>query len=349
MLLKKGTGNMAEQWCVSCGKYIGYGNSENVNAQCKNCRPKDINYPIPKWIIFSGIILLVLVIYQYGNNFSEGLEYRRNETLGNEAFENELYLTAMNRYEALLMQDKLYMEDNAKLYISYVENYEYDKAIKLFDKKLAGKPIQDDELYAKVNSCTLILNDYFDVSQEFEIQYSKMVDKSLHDQIIAINEFLANNPQEYFAYQILSNAYFETGNYQKAIEALEKANKLKPKLADNYYMSLAGIYRQMGKFEEAYSSLNKISKENKENFMLTCAIARTKIKEKKYFEALSLLKVKAYADINNPYYDETITIAYHFNNMNTERDKLMEKNKDNQNFDYQFLIQIFSGKSKFYN
>lgn len=339
-----------EQLCKNCGAYVSFGPAPEEIVLCETCRTKLYRYPIPKWLIAIGIFVLCIVIYQFYHAFPSGLDYRRTVYQAEHAFQDHQYMTSMIKYESIQKVNNLSSEDHARLFIAYVKNYEYDKAGTLFNESLAGLSIDDNVLYEAVDESISTLDDVYDVSEEFNNIYSDLYELSFNEKIKGLEDFLINNPNEYYAYDMLSTAYFEIGDYDRSLYALEKAKEIKPRLANMINISMAGTYRQLGKFDEAYASLDEALQENSEDIIAICSVARTKLKEKKYEEALNLLlKTDSTIVINNTYYDESLALAYHFNNRVQERDQLIQKHQDDTSFDRDFLIQVFNNESILYN
>lgn len=339
----------SEQLCKNCGEYVSYGPTTDELVLCETCHLKFYRYPIPKWLLAIGFLILCLIIYQFYHAFPSGLDYRRTIYQAEQAFNDHRYMTAMNKYEVLQEINDLSTDDHARLFISYVKNYEYDKAATHFNDTLDGKNIDNDALYLKIDESIKQLDDLYDISEMFNDMYPRLSELSHRERIIELEDFLLTHPNEYYAYDMLSNAYFELEDYARSLDILNKQKEIKPGLLSNINIRMAGTYRQLGKFSEAYASLDEALQENKEDLIALCSVARTKLKEKKYEEALNLLVTVDPTMTNHTYYDESLALAYHFNNRIQERDQLMQKYQDNTSFDYEFLTQVFNNESNLYN
>ncbi|MCG6894308.1 MAG: tetratricopeptide repeat protein [Desulfobacteraceae bacterium] len=76
------------------------------------------------------------------------------------------------------------------------------------------------------------------------------------DRIRAMKEETRRHPDNAFAWIALGNGYFDTGQYQKSIEAYETGLQLDPKHAD-VWTDLGVMYRRIGNPEKAVEAFDK--------------------------------------------------------------------------------------------
>lgn len=334
--------------CTSCNKYLSYGINAEKEKLCNECREKFIKYPIPKWLIIAGVLIMVIVNIQLFNSFPSGYTYRKLISHGAEAYAEKGYASAIKYYEEVDDGIELSTSDYCKLFIAYVRQYEYEKAGYILDEKIYGKEIKSDVLYRTVDNTYNEMSDYYDVSERFVMEYEKIMNAEPEEQVEILEAFIKGHPKEYFAHYMLSNTYFDLLKFEEALEVAKKAQTLKPNLKPLNNLTLAGVYRQIGEFEESYRLIESAILINKEDSLAICAMARTMFKEDKYEEALEYLLEQNQLVQDNEYFIETLAMAYHYNNMYEERDELVEQLLTNETFDSEFLIEVINNKSEFY-
>lgn len=338
-----------EKYCENCNRFLGYDMADGERF-CNECKTKFIKYPIPKWLIATSIILICIVIFQL-TKFPDGLKYRKSLRVANKAFDGKHYASALMKYEEAKQLGELSLENSGKLFVCYVRNEEYNKGNDIFNNNLSGRSVSNDELYDMVNDHLSELEDVFEVldtNEEFDNIYNQLGELTLQEQETTIIEFTQNNSNDYLAYYYLSRVYYALQDYQQAIKIDKLMIQKKPSLSSRIYADMGDIYRQLDKFEKSYNYYNKALDKNMDDIVAISGKARTKIKEKKYGEALEELLLVDDILTNNTYYNETLALAYHFNNMEDKAKEIMEENINDEDFDSEFLISIFNNESEIY-
>jgi len=80
--------------------------------------------------------------------------------------------------------------------------------------------------------------------------------KELQDQIVALEKETRQNPSNVAAWIELGNAYFDTEQYKKSIQAYRKALELKPDNAD-VWTDMGVMYRKDGRPQEASQAFDQ--------------------------------------------------------------------------------------------
>jgi tetratricopeptide (TPR) repeat protein len=338
-----------EKYCENCKRFLGYDVADDERF-CNECKTKFIKYPIPKWLIGASIILICIVIFQL-TKFPDGLKYRKSLHAANKAFDSKHYTSAMAKYEEAKELGELSLEANGKLFVCYVRNEEYNKGNDLFNNNLAGESVSNDELYDMVDYHLSELEDVFEVldtNKKFDNLYDEIGELTLQEQESKLIEFTQNNSNDYLAYYYLSRVYYELQDYQQAIRIDKLMIQKKPSLSSRIYADMGDIYRQLDDYQKSYNYYNKALVKNMDDIVAISGKARTKIKDNKYDEALEELLLVDDILTNNTYYNETLALAYHFNNMEDKAKEIMEKNINDKDFDSELLISIFNNESEIY-
>jgi cytochrome c-type biogenesis protein CcmH/NrfG len=80
--------------------------------------------------------------------------------------------------------------------------------------------------------------------------------KELLDRIAGLEQETSQNPSNVEAWVEIGNAYFDTNQYKKSIQAYSKALELKPENAD-VWTDMGVMYRKDGRPEEAIKAFDK--------------------------------------------------------------------------------------------
>jgi cytochrome c-type biogenesis protein CcmH/NrfG len=83
----------------------------------------------------------------------------------------------------------------------------------------------------------------------------------IQSQIASLQSVVARDPKNVQAWVMLGNAYFDTGQPQKSVEAYGRALELKPNDPD--VLTDQGVmYRALGQFDKAVANFEKANKTN---------------------------------------------------------------------------------------
>lgn len=335
--------------CRNCGNTLPTDSNENTTQLCESCRNQFLKLRIPLWVLISAAVIFIFVMYQGITTLPKGIEYRKAVYQAEKAYDDKHYAIALINFEKAENLGFLDSEGDSHQFIAYVRNYEYDKAETIYDEQLVGTETSNDALYNDIQSAVNELNDYYEISDTFDQLLNDSGDLSLDDLIARVEAYIKISPDEYYAHSILSDLYFEKGEYQKSINELNEVMRIKPSLSSVTNISLAGSYRQLGEFDKAYEALDQALDQNKDDISAMCSYARTLIKEKKYQESLTYLENINPLLTNDPYYTESLAMAYHFNGMSKERDLLVTQLQEVDQYDTTFLLEVINNQTDLYN
>lgn len=155
--------------------------------------------------------------------------------------------------------------------------------------------------------------------------------------------YVAKNPKDDLAWTILGNAYMDLDELDKAEDAYKKGLKVNSR----QFKALTGlgiVSRKQGKYDQAmkyYKQALEIDPKYAEAYASMVVIA---LKQEKDKDALTYAE-KAYdLDDGNPVILANLAIAYHYNGMYKERDKMTKKAKKAGYKKIDVLEQIYSGE-----
>jgi hypothetical protein len=337
----------AEVRCKICKGFISYGEATEGGILCDECREKYLHYPMPKWLVLSVMLVIILIVYQIVTAFPAGYEYRKNLDNARNCYNEQRFASTVANYERV-EEIGIYKEDYCKLFIAYVRQYEYEKAWMIADEKLYNQEIDSETLYEAVDKAYYEMVAYYDMSEEFGMQIENILNMEANEQVIWLNEYIEEHPSEYYAYYFLNAAYFNLSEYELAIEAANQGALLKPNLVTINNIMLVGSYRQLNNFSKAYELNEAVLKINQEDTIGISSMARTMIKEKKYEEALDYLLAQNEFVQENEYFQETLAMAYHYTEQNELRDEVVAQLLTDETYDSEFLLEVIHNESTLY-
>jgi tetratricopeptide (TPR) repeat protein len=134
-------------------------------------------------------------------------------------------------------------------------------------------------------------------------------------------------------------------NYIGASQVLSKVIYDYPDFYGGYLLQ-AATYRELGKFDEAVEYGNKALIHNVEDTGACITLSKIELKRRNNAKGLEYAKRAYELDSHNPIVVANLALAYHFNNLISERDKYYKIYKDsniNDKYTDDLLKSIFNG------
>lgn len=314
---------------------------------CKECRDNLSKRPIPIHIKVISLILIVIIIFslsKFPRSISIGVEYER----GVQAEEASKYLTAMKHYENVVKEYPQSDKALVRLYVSYYYCGRIDEAYEVYDKIAGDSPStkkMDKELVQEVNEITSKLDRYYSPSKEVYEKLKGQKNAKTEDIINILKPIVDKNPNEVYAAYYLANLYFDMKDYAKASQVLSRVISKYP---DFNAASLfqAATYRELGKYDEAVEYCNDALNNNVEDIGAYITLSKIELKRRNNAKGLEYAKVAYKMDKEDPIVVANLALAYHFNNLLSERDKYYKIYQDsgiNDKYTDNFLKSIFDG------
>lgn len=328
----------AVRCCQSCGDpVIEEGYSMDL---CKSCRKTLSNRPIPIWIkgfTLFIVVILVIALIQFPSSLKAGISYERGQK-----FEKQhKYLSAEKAYNEVLNR---YPDNTAvlcRLFIAQYNNLEYEDAYTSLDK-LTDREVDTDTVN-KINSITDKMYKWFNITDELSKIFEANKDAEPAELVSALQPYADSHPEDVYACMSLAYAYHSLGDVERSKTIMARICEENPEYNDAG-MFLAAIYRQTGEFDKAETLLQEMIHRNVENADAHAAMARIEIKKSNDKIALDEA-LKAY-EINkkSSYVLASLSLAYHYNKMPDERDKIYAQFKqlDDENQDGEMLTEVFN-------
>ena len=333
--------------CIECGNPVvvpGY-----PNALCAECRENYTRFKVPKWIIvFAAVIgaIFLFSVYKIPKNLSIGIHIEKAST----AIEQKNFLTAQK--ELSKVSDRLPEDLEIQTHLLMASFYNEDFVT--FNKVapvLVKKRFEDDDLFNKANNIFTQAALYYptDSFTALSQRYKDNIDSISTD---VLEQYLNGNKDDIYCRMLLANRFFDKEDYPKTDSFLFGVLQVAP----NHLAALDMIAvskRQEGKLDESLTYCDRILAINKESVFGMATKSRTFLKQKKDAEALALAIKSHEMDENNPYATCSLILAYHFTNKTTERDKMMNKMKQQKDSAttgmIQYVTDVISGKESFRN
>ncbi|HWQ31080.1 MAG TPA: tetratricopeptide repeat protein [Negativicutes bacterium] len=297
--------------------------------------------PVPIWAMILLPVLIALIVLCVFT-LPEAVRGRIASEQGRRALDSGRYSTAIKKYEQAMERFPDSGTIAAGLAVSYFQNEQMDKCRKVLDliegKKLPAK------LCSQVNEIIGLLDSTYHESDELAEILDKYGQEELESTAAKLEAYLAGNGTDVMGIFQLANVNFDMGKYSEAEKLYIKAAGLAP----GFYsaqLNLAAVYRITGRYSESGECCHKVLAMNKEHPQAYVALSKLFLEQGSYKEALSLA-MKAYE------YDEgdlqvlsNLCIAYHFNGMTAERDRLLDTLKQKDYYDMPSLQSILANNS----
>ncbi|MEQ8155238.1 MAG: tetratricopeptide repeat protein [Clostridiaceae bacterium] len=336
--------------CENCGSLCI---EENYKFKlCKECRDKLSKRTIPIQIKLVSILLIMIILFslsKFLHSINMGVEYER----GLRAEEALKYETALNHYINVV---KEYPESDkalVRLYVAYYNCGRIEEAFNVYDQ-IAESPASNNMkkiLVDEVNETTDKLDTYYCPTQELYDKLIGLKNPKTEDIINILKPAVDKNPDEVYGAYYLANLYFDMKNYTEAGQVLSKVISRYPDFSPGYMLQ-AAVCRELGKYEEAVEYCNKELEHNVEDIGAYINLSKIELKQGNNAKGLEYAKMAYEIDNKDPYIAATLAMAYHFNNMFSERDKYYKIYQDSNikdEYTDNLLKSIFDGTQQWQN
>jgi Flp pilus assembly protein TadD len=156
-------------------------------------------------------------------------------------------------------------------------------------------------------------------------------------------DYVRENPADVRAWTILGNVHKDLGEYLDAERAYLKAIGLDPK-AYKAYNGLGVLYDREGDDDRAMEYYTRALEINPRYAQAYTSMSVVELKRRNDRRALELAQKAYQLDNKDPIIISNLAVAYHYNNMFTDRDRLYEECRKRGCRDLQALDRIFRGK-----
>jgi tetratricopeptide (TPR) repeat protein len=337
--------------CKSCGNLCV---EEDYDLKlCKECRDKLSKRSIPIQIKLVSLLLIVVIFFslsKFPHTISVGIEYER----GLRAEKASKYITAINHYQNVV---KEYPESDkalVRLYVSYYQDEKIDEAYKVYDQIAGESPSNKKmkkELVDEVNETTSKLDTYYTPSKELYDKLKSQQNAKIEDIVNIVKPVVDKNPDEVYAAYYLADLYFDMKNYTGTSQVLSKVISHNPDFYAGYLLQ-AATYRELGKYDEAVEYANKALKHNVEDIGAYITLSKIELKRRNNAKGLEYAKTAFKLDNKDSIVIANLALAYHFNNLLSERDKYYKIYQDsnaNDKYTDNLLKSIFNGTLQWQN
>lgn len=286
---------------------------------CLECREHFVKYPIPKWIwLFAGGILLMMVIgmIRMPKYISAAYHLSRAE----KAIERHAYYTAQKELLLVIENTPENVVANGNLLIAAAHNHNYMLAGFAF-QKIAGKKLDDNELYASVQSAMQLVEENYPSDTTV---YGKIaVAKDSVDDLKQIYNFLVakNNLDQYVVGVYVADKLYEKELYKDAEQILEHVLKNEPDFYPAIGLMIA-VKRNLGQYDQANAFCDQLLTQNCEDVIAYTQKARVEIKRKDDVKAAEYAAKAMEIDPTSLYAMEAQAMVDHYANRKVESKKL---------------------------
>ncbi len=333
--------------CKNCGRspvVEGY-----AIPLCRSCRERFIKYPIPPIIkVFSVILLAILVfsLISFPKSLKAGIAYER----ALRAERDNKYITAAAEYQKVVDIFPNSFIACGKLFVSHVKNYNFEEAENVFSM-IEGEESSDSEetgIIDQANTALGFMEDYYSYEEALINIAEQSQNESLESTADKLETYIVQSPDDHWAHYLYGNVLFDLKKYELSKAEYLKAVELKPEFHE-FRLGVAAAYRQTGEFDKAIEECNKVLVENAEFPDAIVSLSKIDLKCYRYEDALDKAMTAFEYDSTNTNVIATLAIAYHYNDMTSERDELLNTLKDYDADYYEFVKDVIDGKTDLYN
>lgn len=331
----------APRVCELCGNpEIVEGYAINL---CQNCRDEATKINVPLWVKAFALMVTAIFLFaltKFPIALSAGISFEK----GNMFEQEKRYMSAMKEYEKVVDLYPDSTDSLCKLFISQYKVGRIGPASETYEK-LIGRDVDDDGLYEEVVKCFDQLDNFYYSTKEYNELFNSADSLSPEAVRDRIKEYVDKHPDEIYPKMDLAAVYTSGDEIEKGKDILINILKDNPEFVDcGFY--LASIYRTEKEYAKALDIYNEMLESNAERADAISAIARIEIKRGN--DGLGLdMALKAYElDNVDPFILANLILAYHYNNMSSERDKSFDLFKSQGNYneaDLTLLTGIIKG------
>ncbi|MFL0269065.1 tetratricopeptide repeat protein [Candidatus Clostridium radicumherbarum] len=331
--------------CKNCGN-LDIEEGYNLKL-CKECRDKLSRRPIPKQIKLVSLFIILVILFslwKFPKSISSGVEYER----GLQAEKAAKYATAIYHYENALKEHPESDKALVRLYVSYYEDERIEEAYKVFDQITGESPSNKKmkkELVDEVNTTTSKLDTYYNPSSELYDKIKNLQNSKTEDIVNIVKPIVDKNPKEVYGAYYLANLYFDMKNFNEASQVLSRVISNYPDFYAGYLLQ-AATYRELGKYDEGVEYCNKVLKHNTEDVGALITLSKIELKRRNNAKGLEYAKTAYNLDSQDATVTANLALAYHYNNLISERDKYYKIYQNSNNTDKytdNLLKSIFDG------
>lgn len=293
--------------------------------------------PVPLWIklllplsaafIISGIFI-----------FPSALKAGLNCEIGWKAQQEGRHSTAIKEYRQALQQFPDSTIIIARLAISYLYNERIDKCREMLDR-IAGRKLHG-KLVTQVNSIVEKMDSTYYESKELVEATRLYGQEEMEKTALKLEAYLDKNENDVMGIFHLANINFDIGKYGEAEELYIRAIKLEPEFY-SLNLNLAAVYRETGRYEKAMECCNKVLSANKEHPQAFIALSKLELARGVYKSGLEYAERAYEYDNSDLQIISNLCIAYHYNKMTTNRDRLFETLKQKDYYDIAAMQVVF--------
>jgi tetratricopeptide (TPR) repeat protein len=328
--------------CAQCGHPVI--EEGHATPLCTDCRRAFIRFPIPKAIkVFAGVLVLVLLfaMVKVPQNLSAGVHLKR----GKKAMRQSNYFTAQNEFEKVRKAVPGYTGIEEYLAIASFYNQDMKTFFEVADH-LGGKKVEDEDLYGELNRLMEKSANYVPPDSFFAFFETYHSFDSIPENVYS--QYVAAHPDEIFPAIRYASVLSDQERYASCDSLLNLILE-KDDTHPSALLMKASVKREFKQYDSAAYYCNRMLSLNRESTDGMSAMARILLRQKKDKEGLDWA-LKSY-EINHaePYVVATLALAYHFNNRQSERDKLFQAaKKDSMTAEYmKYVTDIMEGREKF--
>ncbi len=288
---------------------------------------------MPKKLIAVSAALLIFCVLIFPSAINAVIDCDR----GRRAQEEGMHTTAIKEYERALERFPDSAVIIARLAVSYFHNEKIDKCRELLER-LAGRRLPA-KLAGQVNGIVQKMDETYYESSELLEALRLYGQEELERTASRLEAYMDKNKNDVMGIFHLANINFDMGKYSEAERLYTRALELQPEF-HSANLNLAAVYRMTGDYEKAAECCERVLSSNKEYPQAFIALSRLELQRGDYRSALEYSKTAYDFDNTDMQAAANLCIAYHYNSMAADRDKLYEALTQNNYNDLEALRAV---------
>jgi tetratricopeptide (TPR) repeat protein len=297
------------------------------------------NKPVPKWVKAAVLLLIAAALYSFTilpSAVKTVIAYER----GNNAQREKRHITAIKEYETVMSRYPDFTPVIARLAISCYYSERIDECRQYLER--IGQREVPEELKEEINGIVKGLNDMYFESNELSEALMLYGREEFEKTAEKLTAYLEKNSNDVLAMLHLANIYFDMEHYSEAAALYEKAIDIQPEFS-TAYLNLSALYRKMGQLDIAAECCEKVLELNSEHPQAYVSLAKIEFARHRDSEGMEYAEKAYELDGEDLTVAANLCLAYHYNNLISDRDKLFEELKQKRYYDTATLQAVFEG------
>lgn len=327
-----------EEYCQICGESKA---EEGYKLTlCHVCRTELANRAVPLWIKGAAIVMVILLFYslvQFPSTLSAGRHYEK----GVRALADNKSWTAVHEFEQATDRFPDSTKILARLFLAYYQTGQLEDAAQVLHT-IGGRSAENESMANRINEVASELERLYysdDELQEIESE------SDLEMRITKLRDYISKHPESIPGQYSLADSLFDVKQFDEVESILHQLTEIEPNF-EGATLLLAATYRETRQYDKAIAEVQSVLRNNSESDSAYFALSRIELKQ--HWDKQGLVDAQTAYDLNpnDSSNIANLALANHFNQMATERDRLVDLLRERNDYgqkQMEELLSIFNG------